>query len=190
MPPKTRITKEMVTAAALAVVRETGAESLNARAVAQRLGCSTQPVMYHFATMEELKRAVCAQADQLHGEYLLTPSATGGDPLMEMGLNYIRFAVRETHLFRLLFQSGWASGNSLMEMLDAPELAPVLSAMGEAMGLGPEQTREIFVTLALFVHGYASLLANTPMKYDEEQIKTHLERVYTGAILAIEEEKP
>lgn len=185
MPPKNRITREMVTAAALAVARETGAESINARAVAQRLGCSTQPVMYHFATMEELKRAVYAQADQIHGEYLLTPSATGRDPLLEIGLNYIRFAVRETHLFRLLFQSGWAPENSLMEMMDSEALAPVLLVMGEAMSLGPEQTKEVFVTLALFVHGYASLLANNALKYDEEQIKTHLERVYTGAILAI-----
>ena len=58
MPPKARITKNMVIEAAFETVREAGAESINARTIAQKLSCSTQPVMYHFKTMEQLKRAV------------------------------------------------------------------------------------------------------------------------------------
>ena len=57
MPPKAKITKEMVIDAAFEVARETGAENINARTVSKKLNCSTQPVMYHFATIEELKKA-------------------------------------------------------------------------------------------------------------------------------------
>ena len=66
MPPKPKITKDMVIAAAFEVVRKAGAENINARTVSNRLNCSTQPVMYHFATIEELKNAVYIRTDQYH----------------------------------------------------------------------------------------------------------------------------
>ena len=55
MPAKAKVTKEMIVDAAFAIAREAGVENINARTVSKRLRCSTQPVMYHFATMEELK---------------------------------------------------------------------------------------------------------------------------------------
>ena len=51
MPPKAKITRDMIIEAGIKVVREKGAESLNVRQVAAVLGCSTQPVMYHFSTV-------------------------------------------------------------------------------------------------------------------------------------------
>ena len=72
MPAKAKVTKEMIVDAAFAVARETGVENINARTVSERLHCSTQPVMYHFATIEELKRTVYAKADLYHSEYLMT----------------------------------------------------------------------------------------------------------------------
>lgn len=48
MPPRAKITKEMVVDAAFELVRAEGIERVNARTVSQKLGCSTQPVMYHF----------------------------------------------------------------------------------------------------------------------------------------------
>lgn len=70
-------------------------------------------------------------------------------------------------------------------MVNSEELIPVLSAMRDAMDLNMEQTKDVFITLALFVHGYASIIVNNFLEYDEELIKVHLARAYTGAILAI-----
>lgn len=187
MPPKAKITKDMVIDAAFEVARETGAENINARTVSQKLHCSTQPVMYHFSTIEELKRAAYAKADRYHTEYLMNIPETQEDVMLGIGLNYIRFAVEEPNLFRFLFQSGFAVENDLLEMINSAELIPVLSAMREAMNRSMEETKEVFVTLALFVHGYASVIVNNSFKYEEELITKHLERVYTGAILAIQE---
>lgn len=189
MPPKAKITKEMVIDAAFAVAQEAGGENINARTVAKKLGCSTQPVMYHFATIEELKRAVYAKLDRYHTEYLMNIRDPQEGVLLGIGLNYIRFAVEEPHLFRFLFQSGFAVENSLLEMVNAEGLEPIISAMQEAMNLCIEQTKEVFVTLALFAHGYASIIVNNSLEYDEKRIAEHLERVYTGAMLAVQEEK-
>ena len=51
-----------------------------------------------------------------------------------------------------------------------------------------EQTKKALLTISLFAHGYASMIANNSLEYDEETIKAHLEQAYTGAVLAAQEE--
>lgn len=188
MPPRAKITKEMVIDAAFEVAREVGGESINARTVAKKLNCSTQPVMYHFATIEELKKAAYAKADDYHSEYLMNIESPQKDVMLGIGLNYIRFALEEPHLFRFLFQSNFFAGMTLLEMIDAEELVPILLAMQEAAGGSIEQMKEIFLTIFLFAHGYAGIIANNSLKYNEELIESHLKRAYRGAILAVQEE--
>ena len=189
MPPKTRVTEERIIKAAVEVVRQSGFESINVRTVSAQLHCSTQPVMYHFSTIDAMKQAAYAEVNQLHSEYLMTVSPEQ-DPVLGIGLNYIRFAVEEPQLFRFLFQSGYAEENSLLEMIDSEDLVPVLAAMQEGAGLSMEQTKQIFLTVALFAHGYASIIANNGLEYDEKLVAEHLERAWNGAFLAaVQEEK-
>ena len=188
MPPKTRVTESMIVDAAIEVVRRQGFENINARTVSGQLHCSTQPVMYHFSTIENLKKAVYRRADQLHSEYLMN-IREGLDPILGIGINYIRFAVEEPQLFRFLFQSGYAEGGSLMEMVDSGELLPVLAAMQQGSGLSAEKTKEVFITVAMFAHGYASIIANNHLEYDERLIARHLENAWNGAVLAAEGEE-
>ena len=188
MPPKTRVTEDMIIHAAIEVVRRSGFENINARTVAGQLHCSTQPVMYHFLTIDNLKKAAYRQANRLHTQYLMrTPP--GQDPILGLGLNYIRFAVEEPQLFRFLFQSGYAEENSLPEMVDSGELTPVLAAMQQGAGLSIQQTKNVFITVALFAHGYASIIANNHLEFDEKLIAGHLERAWNGAVLAAEKEE-
>ena len=189
MPPKTRVTKEMVVDAAVEVVRRCGFENVSARTVCGQLHCSTQPVMYHFATVDSLKRAAYAQADHMHTLYLMDVPP-GQDPILGIGLNSVRFAVEEKQLFRFLFQSGYAQENNLMDMIDSGELEPVLSAMRMALGMDMKKTRDVFLTVALFAHGYASILAHNALAYDEALIAEHLERAWDGAVLAAQEDVP
>ena len=187
MPPRTRISKDKIVNAAIEVIRQSGFENINARTVSGQLHCSTQPVMYHFLTIDAMKRAAYVRADQLHSEYMMhiTPEQ---DPILCIGLNYIRFAVEEPQLFRFLFQSGYAEENSLLEMTGSKELYPVIAAMQEGSGLSLEKTREVFLTVAMFAHGYASIIANNALEYDEALIAEHLERAWNGAVLAARQE--
>ena len=183
MPPKTKISKDMIVQAAIEVVRQSGFENINARTVSAQLHCSTQPVMYQFATIDSLKRAAYAQADQLHTAFLMNIPAEK-DPVLGIGLNYIRFAVAEPQLFRFLFQSGYAKENSLLEMIDSEELTPVLSAVQEGAGLSMEKTKRVFLVIAMFAHGYASIIANNGLEYDGTLAAQHLEDAWNGAMTA------
>ena len=183
MPPKTRVTKDLIINAAIEIARQSGFENINARTVSGQLHCSTQPVMYHFSTIDNLKKAAYRQTDQLHTQYMMN-TPPGQDPVLGIGMNYIRFSVEEPQLFRFLFQSGYAEENSLLEMVDSEELVPVLAAMREGAGLSVEKTRDVFITVALFAHGYASIIANNHLEFDERLIAEHLERTWYGAVLA------
>lgn len=66
-------------------------------------------------------------------------------------------------------------------MINSRELKPLLAAMQEATGMKENQMKEVFLTIALFAHGYASLIANNSLAFDETVVSTHLERAYRGA---------
>ena len=188
MPKKPTTPKEAMIEGAIELIREKGHEDLTVRKLAAFLGCSTQPIMYHFATIDSLKRTVYARADQEHSEYLMQVRP-GQDPVLAIGLNYVRYAVEEPRLFRFLFQSGYTEENNLLEMIDCEELEPVLAAMQEGTGMDRERTRQVFLTVALFAHGYASIIANNALEYDEALIAEHLERTWNGAVLAAAQEE-
>ncbi len=184
MPKSAKITREMIVDAAFEVTRTMGIENVNARTVAEKLGCSTQPVMYHFSKIEEMKRAVYEKADNFHTEYLMNVAEEKGI-MLGIGLNYIRFAIYEPNLFRFLFQSGYVVGNGLIDIVDNDELKPLLKMMGGAMGMTDAQTKDVFMTIAMFAHGYASLIANNSLGFDEKAVERDLERAYRGAVLAV-----
>ena len=188
MPPKIKITREMISDAAFQIARQSGWENINARNVARQLNCSTQPVMYHFNTIEEIKKDAYKKADQFHSAYLMNIEGAQ-EPMLEIGLNYIRFSVKEPLLFLFLFQSGYGPHTDLLTMIDSPELEPVLQVMMQAMNVSMEKTKEIFATLAIFTHGYASLLANHYMEYDEASASEHLTKACYGAVAAVMEEE-
>ncbi|MBO5670682.1 MAG: TetR/AcrR family transcriptional regulator, partial [Clostridia bacterium] len=104
MPPKVKVQKDDIIRAALALVRERGADALNARDLAAVLGCSTQPIFSNFASMEELLSVLYKTA---HEQYLLSleDSVRRGDcpPYKAFGMAYIRFAAEERELFKMLF---------------------------------------------------------------------------------------
>ena len=71
MPRRVKFDRESIIRAALDIVREGGPETLNARAVAARLGSSTQPLYSGLGSMDELRAQVYARAAALFNELSL-----------------------------------------------------------------------------------------------------------------------
>lgn len=185
MPPKVRITREMIVDAAFQLVRDAGAEELNARAVAQRLNCSTQPVMYNFATVEQLRQAVYEKADEYHTQYLF--KMDGDNSMLAIGRNYIRFAAEEPRLFRFLFQSNHFKGMDMRALIRDPALEPLLELVVKAAGTSMEEAQNLFRRMFVMAHGYASLLANNAIEYDEAGCTEDLEEAFRDAFQGEEE---
>ena len=54
MPAKKIISKEMILIEAINLIEEEGTLKLNARSLANRLNCSTQPIYHSFINMDDL----------------------------------------------------------------------------------------------------------------------------------------
>ena len=182
MPPKAKITKEMIVDTAFEIVRKEGADKITARRISEQLNCSTQPVLYYFSTVEDIKRTVYKKADEYHAEYIMNMENDYGNPMLTLGMNNINFAIEERNLFRYLFQSNELSGVALLDLLESDDLLPMLKVLQKELDLPLEATREVFSTLFIFGHGYASLYANNTMIYDEPNIMKALENIFYGAV--------
>jgi AcrR family transcriptional regulator len=163
--------------AAFQLVRRDGYDALTARSLAAELGCSTQPIMYRFPDLTELKALVYQKADAYHTAYLFS-----AEDLLGIGLRYVQFAAEETNLFRLLFQSGRFDGASLAELIAAPEAGELIRATSLELGLSKEDALSAFEALYVAVHGYASLIANNAMSYDPHAIGKTLTAIAEGLL--------
>lgn len=179
MAPKAKVTKEMVADASFQVIRENGHENLNARRISERLGCSTQPVLYSFKTVDEIREAAYGLADKYHTEYIM-PKETDGNPMLALGMNYVRFGQEEKNLFRFLFQTDQFGGKDITTLLSDSELSGILEIMADGLKVNIERAREMFLAFFCVAHGLASLLANNSMEYDEEQCTKMLTNVFFG----------
>lgn len=182
MPPKARFTRDTIVAAAVELVRERGHDSLNARLLAKALGCSTQPLLYQFNSIAEIRQETYKAANEAHTNYLMRGLDQAEDPLMELGLNYVRFAHEEPRLFRFLFQTNGLGARELSTLVDDPELGEMVALVSEASGISENEARAVFLSLFITAHGCASLLANNAIDYDERLVSTVLTGAYCGVI--------
>lgn len=183
MPPKVKVTKQMVTEASFEVIRASGHENLNARTIAEHLGCSTQPVLYSFKTVDEIRGAAYEMADGYHTAYIM-PKETDRNPMLALGLNYVRFGHEEKNLFRFLFQTDKFGGMDVESLFSDPNLSAIIEVMAKGLACGPGEAREMFLTFFCVAHGLASLLANNSMPYEEGLFRKMLENVFFGMIAA------
>ena len=178
MPPKVKITKEDVINAAVDIVRESGAEALNARIIASVLKCSTQPVFSNFATMDELRLAVVERADKICGEYIKREIENGKFPTYKAsGMAYIRFAREEKELFKLLYMRDRTN-----------ETVPESNELGDKMesivqsntGLNGDAAKLFHLEMWAYVHGIATMFATGFLDLDWELVSRMLTDSYQG----------
>lgn len=181
MPPKVRITKEMVENASFEVIRASGHENLNARTIAEYLKCSTQPVLYSFKTVDEIREAAYKLADDYHTAFIMQKE-TDKNPMLALGLNYVRFGHEEKNLFRFLFQTDKFGGMEVKALMGDSDLSGIMEVMAKGMDCDIDEAREIFLTFFCVAHGLASLLANNSMEYNAHDSEKMLSNVFEGMI--------
>ena len=187
MPAIAKVTKEMIIDAAFEIAKEMRAENITARTVSQKLGCSTQPVLYHFKTIEDVRIAAHKKASEFHINYVTNLSGKYERPMLEVGMRHIRFAVEEKNLFCFLFHSNYYTGVSLSDWLTGEIFDSLFPILLRQAKVDEQQAYIIFSQIFLVTHGIASLLANNAMVYDEAYCINTLSNAYFGIMYLIKE---
>jgi len=177
MPPKVKITKEEIIQAALELLRQDGEDAINARNIAGKLNCSTQPVFFNFVTMEELQKAVTAEAYHLYESFLEREVRSGIYPQYKaLGMAYIRFAKEEKALFRHLFMRD----RSKEDTSPTSDFEQSVQLIMNANGVSREQAWRMHMELWSCVHGIGTMLATSFLELEWEMISDMLTDVYQG----------
>ena len=105
MPSSPKIPKETILQHALEMLIQNGYASINIKALAKRIGCSTQPISWHFGNMENFRNALTEYALDYANKKMLSASE-GMSAFSNVGIGYIDIAFDEPNLFRYLYMSG------------------------------------------------------------------------------------
>ena len=180
MARKESITIDMISETAFQMAREEGVESVTARKLAAKTGCSTQPIFRVYKNMEELWTAIYDRSVDYFMSYYEAYPQVSQVPFARMGMAYISFAKEEKNLFRLLFDSDQREGiqkKSMYEILNGKK-ANVVSEINRAKAEGCKDPGEMFMRIWLFVHGAACMMLTGDNDLTQEEMLQLIMRSY------------
>lgn len=180
MPPKVKVTREQIIEAAVELVRKSGADAINSRAVAKILGVSTQPIFSNYSSTDNLREDVRAYAADLSDKYIIEDMSSGVYPAYKaIGMGYIRFAQEEKELFKLLFM---CDRSQMKPTDDTQEMEKSIDIVQENLGLDRDSAKMLHVEMWIFVHGIATMFATRYLEMDTETVSSMLTDIYNGLI--------
>ena len=181
MPAVRKVSKEQIIDAAVDVLRDDGFSAINARSVAKKLGCSTQPIYFSFRNMEELKAALTERAIQMHTQRVrdsLRIHEGNDSRYSSYGMGFVKFAAEEKQLFRWLYLEGEQLGPYQNDFL-TPE---VISVITEEFGSEEDVARRFHQDMVYFTYGLA-ILANTDhLHLTEAELREAFRREFRALI--------
>ena len=181
MPTVRKVSKEQIIDAAVDVLRDDGFSAINARSVAKKLGCSTQPIYFSFRNMEELKAALTERAIQMHTQRVRDSMRIheGSDSrYSSYGMGFVKFAAEEKQLFRWLYLEGEQLGPYQNDVLTSE----VISVITEEFGYEEDVARRFHQDMVYFTYGLA-ILANTDhLHLTEAELREAFRREFRALI--------
>ena len=177
MPPKVKITKNDIIDTVLALVRERGAESINARSIAAALNCSTQPIFSNFESMEELEKSILSAAYEKYLSFISEETKSEKYPQYKAyGMAYVRFAKEEKELFKLLFMRARTDE----DRSPSPDFEESVQIIMKTNGISFEKAMRMHLETWAFVHGIGTMLATSFLPLELDIISDMLSDVYQG----------
>lgn len=182
MPSNPRIPKELILEHALKLLIRDGYGAVNIKAIAREIGCSTQPISWHFGNMDGLRAALSEYARNYAVGRLFSMQEDAVASFLDLGLNYLDIAFDEPNLFRYIFMNGCGGyvADSIRVFSDAGQNAVITGMLADRLGITREQAGSYVQDLTVYVHGLASYIATGVVRPTKEEAKAMLIRVGTA----------
>ena len=171
MPSSPKIPKETILQHAMEMLIQDGYASINIKALAARIGCSTQPISWHFGNMENFRNALTEYALVYANKKMLSASE-GMSAFSNVGTGYIDIAFDEPNLFRYLYMSGesgyHAGGFDILT--DADTNSAMIEQIANQLGISTDQVSEFFRNTIIYTHGLACFVVSGLIKATKEEL--------------------
>lgn len=168
MPRSKQVEKRDILQAAAEVIREKGEQALTVRSIAARLGCSTQPLYYEFANIEQLRAELLLYVRQRYLQFRCSN-------YKEFGRHFLNFARQEKELFRFVYLRRRDPGETLLDDINCEETVRLLAQNLEM----PAQTaRAMHRQMQFRCYGLGVMLATCYCELTREEIEQELTDYY------------
>lgn len=160
MPSSPKIKKEEMLQAALEIVIERGYSSLNIKAVAQKLGCSTAPISWRFGGMDGLRGELIPFAEQYVRKDNRDSCMREISAFEQRGMSTIELALEKPNLFRFLYMG---ERNQLLSsgfQLTADDNGVVYQKMADDLGISLDKVLEFTMLMLIYTQGIGSLIVS------------------------------
>lgn len=175
--PKQRITKEMVVSAAFEIARSDGMEQVMVKSIAEKIGCSVQPIYSYCKNMEGLRKDVTQKVSSFIGEYVKTHIDTD-DIFGSTGRAYIQLAKEEPNLFKIFIlhkRDGIDSLEDLYQSEASPDTAEFIS---KKLDIGIEQAKQFHLNMLIYTIGIGTIFSVTTPGISVNEIFMKQEQAY------------
>lgn len=176
MPPKQRITKELLLSHARQIAKEHGISAVTSRSVAKSAGCSVQPVFSYFSTMQELRQATFEYTSSILMEEILQNQGKP-DFIAQTNIWLLNLARYEPKTFELLYLSDNFNSLSLWDVMISWESnREIISAFEQRYQLSKEECKDIFQRGFFMIFGIATMIAKGKIDISNEEAVDMLQR--------------
>ena len=171
MARKVTITKEMILEAALRMLIRDGYSSVNVKTLAKEIGCSTQPIVWHFENMEGLRNALSVYAREYAAKKSFSNSKDKLESFEFLGRSYVRMAFKEPNLFRFLYLGESPMGRPYnLKDVGKSSNREMITKIAEQTGLNEEQVIRFIRNTLIYSHGIATMVATGVLKGTEKEM--------------------
>lgn len=184
MPPKARFTKEEIIGAGLDILRERDISAVTAREIGKALGSSARPIFTVFENMGEVLDGIEKKAREIYSAYV-RQGLREEVAFRGVGQAYIRFAIEEPKLFRLLFMRKMSADIGVSKILpEIDENYPViLDSITKLYPVSEEDAVMLYRHLWIYSHGIATLCVSSMCRFAPEEIGEMLTEVFKSLII-------
>lgn len=160
------ISKEIILAESLDFVMKYGIDNLNARSLAKKMNCSTQPIYLTFSNMSDLKQQLLLHCKTFFEEYINNMHNQDISLFMNYISSYIKFAYDYPKLYDFMFLK-MENDNSLETKAYNEEIIKKISEVGH---YSYEVAKKFFLQSFIYAHGLATQIVTGYIKWDFEVI--------------------
>lgn len=178
MARKVQISKDVILQAALGMLIRDGYSSINVKTLAQEIGCSTQPIVWHFDNMEGLRRALAEYAQNYANNKMLATGNNAVEAFEHMGRAFVEIAVKEPNLYKFLYLDG-SKGKAVHHfdaIITSEQNAETIKKIAEFLGIKEENVGRYLQNTMIYAHGIATLVATNVITATEEEMMLMINR--------------
>lgn len=184
MPTSPRIPKETILQHALDMLIQNGYASINIKTLAKRIGCSTQPISWHFGNMENFRNALTEYAMDYANEKMLSASE-GMEAFSNVGIGYIDIAFDEPNLFRYLYMSGESGyhAGSFDIFTTADANSAMIEQIAKQLEISADKVSDFFRNTIVYTHGLACFVVSGLIKSTKAELYAMVKKGADGFML-------